>query len=99
MDYEPFITIVEQAIGDQATSDGDAFLATRATLQTLGERIDPGQARQLASQLPAEIAPWVATQTPARRFDAVDTSPASVRFPSRVRTKRSASAAAATPCG
>ena len=70
MDYEQFITIVEQAIGDQPTSDGEASLATRATLQTLGERIDPGQARQLASQLPAEIAPWVATQTPAQRFDA-----------------------------
>jgi uncharacterized protein (DUF2267 family) len=44
--------------------------ATRATLQTLGERIDREEARQVAAQLPAELAPWIATTTPAEGFDA-----------------------------
>jgi uncharacterized protein (DUF2267 family) len=48
----------------------DAERAVHATLQTLGERIDREQARQLAAQLPPRIAPWIATTTPAERFDA-----------------------------
>jgi uncharacterized protein (DUF2267 family) len=47
----------------------DAERATRATLQTLGERIDRGEAQQIADRLPAEIAPWIATSGPAERFD------------------------------
>ena len=42
--------------------------ATEATLQTLAERIDAGEARDLAGELPDEIAPWLATTTPAERF-------------------------------
>src|SRR3954454_18677093 len=38
-------------------------------LQTLAERIDRGEARALAARLPPELAPWVATTTPAERFD------------------------------
>jgi uncharacterized protein (DUF2267 family) len=48
----------------------DAERAVRATLQTLGERIDREQARQLAAELPPGIAPWIATTTPAEGFDA-----------------------------
>jgi uncharacterized protein (DUF2267 family) len=48
----------------------DAERVVHATLQTLGERIDRGEARQLAAELPPGIAPWIATTTSAERFDA-----------------------------
>jgi len=66
VDHGAFITIVRQYSGG---SYEDAERATRATLRTLGERIDRGQARQLAAQLPPEVAPWLATSTPAQPFD------------------------------
>ena len=59
---EQFVTTIAQAarIGfDQAER------ATEATLQTLAERIDAGEARHLAAELPDETAPWLATTTPA----------------------------------
>lgn len=62
---EQFVTTVAHAarIGfDRAER------ATEATLQTLAERIDAGEARQLAAELPDEIAPWLATTTPAERL-------------------------------
>jgi uncharacterized protein (DUF2267 family) len=66
MDHDEFLTIVEQA----ARAGGDAAeRATRATLQTLAERLDRGEARDLAGQLPAELAPWIATMTTAEGFD------------------------------
>jgi uncharacterized protein (DUF2267 family) len=43
--------------------------AVEATLQTLAERIDAGEARDLAEELPDEVAPWLATTTPAERLD------------------------------
>src|SRR6201996_8109091 len=63
--YEQFVTTVAHAarIGfDRAKR------ATEATLQTLAERIDAGEARDLAEELPDEIAPWLATTTPAERL-------------------------------
>lgn len=53
--YDQFVTIVEQAarVGRE-----QAERAIRATLQTLAERIDAGEARD--QELPAELAPWVA---------------------------------------
>ena len=71
MDYEQFVTTVEQEIGDH-TPAAEAAAAAQATLQTLGERIDREEARQLAAQLPPELAPWIATATPAERFDAYE---------------------------
>jgi uncharacterized protein (DUF2267 family) len=66
MDHEAFIDVVRAA----AALDRDgAERATRATLQTLAERIDRGEARALATGLPPELAPWVATTTSAERFD------------------------------
>jgi uncharacterized protein (DUF2267 family) len=67
MDHEDFMTIVEPEAG--VDREG-AERAVRATLQTLGERIDREEARQLAAQLPPEVAPWVATTTSAEAFDA-----------------------------
>lgn len=66
MDYEAFIDVVRTAA---ALDRDDAERATRATLQTLAERIDRGEARALATRLPPELAPWVATTTSAERFD------------------------------
>jgi uncharacterized protein (DUF2267 family) len=66
VDHEAFIDVVRAAA---ALDRDDAERATRATLQTLAERIDRGEARALATRLPPELAPWVATNTSAERFD------------------------------
>jgi uncharacterized protein (DUF2267 family) len=65
VDYESFLTIVAQ----HAVNGESAQRASRATLQTLGERIDREEARQLAAPLPPELSPWIATTSPAERFD------------------------------
>jgi uncharacterized protein (DUF2267 family) len=67
MDDLAFIDLVAS---EAHLSREDAERAIHATLQTLGERIDREQARRLAAQLPPAIAPWIATTTPAERFDA-----------------------------
>jgi uncharacterized protein (DUF2267 family) len=67
MDDPAFIDLVAS---EAHLSREDAERAIHATLQTLGERIDREQARQLAAQLPPGIAPWIATTTSAERFDA-----------------------------
>jgi uncharacterized protein (DUF2267 family) len=65
MEYDGFIELVEQA----AHVDRDtAEQAARATLQTLGERIAMGEARDLALQGPPEVSPWIATTTGAEGF-------------------------------
>ena len=69
MDHETFIAMVA---ADAAIDREAAERAVRATLQTLGERVDRGQAGQLAAQLPPEVSPWIATTTPAAGFDADD---------------------------
>jgi uncharacterized protein (DUF2267 family) len=65
-DYETFITVVaaDADIGLEA-----AERASRVVLETLGERIAQGEARDLAEQLPPELAPSIATTTPAEGFD------------------------------
>lgn len=56
MDCREFIEIVAQdAVVDWETAER----ATQAVLQTLAERIDAGEARDLAERLPPEIAPFV----------------------------------------
>lgn len=53
MEHDAFIGhVVDRA---QLSSRGDALTATRATLETLAERIPQGEATDLASQLPKEI--------------------------------------------
>lgn len=66
LDYGDFLRIVEERVGG---STDTAERATRATLETLGERIDRGAAQRLAARLPPELAPWIATPTPAEGFD------------------------------
>ncbi|MCW3014131.1 MAG: hypothetical protein JWO02_1223 [Solirubrobacterales bacterium] len=66
MDNDTFITVVMQ----QANMGREkAERATRAVLQTLGERIAKGEAADLAAELPPELAPFIATTTDAERFD------------------------------
>jgi uncharacterized protein (DUF2267 family) len=59
------------AVAAQAARTGSvtAKRAIQFTLRTLGERIDAGEARHLAQELPEQLAPWVATGSPAERFD------------------------------
>jgi uncharacterized protein (DUF2267 family) len=66
LDHEQFVTHVADVaqIGfDQAER------ATRATLQTLADRISRGEAEDVAQQLPTELGPWIATTGEARRLD------------------------------
>jgi uncharacterized protein (DUF2267 family) len=65
-EQERFLAAVQQMIhGTRRHADR----ATRAVLETLAERIDREEARQLATQLPPELAPWVFTDGPAEGFD------------------------------
>lgn len=68
MDHDAFLRGVMQAAG---ISRDEAERAVRATLATLGERISAGEARDLALQLPPEIAPWLhaAPAQRSQRFD------------------------------
>lgn len=66
MNEEGFLTAVEQLAG---VGRDVALLATRATLETLGERISGGEARDLAEQLPNELAPWIGADGRAQGFD------------------------------
>jgi uncharacterized protein (DUF2267 family) len=58
MDYERFIRIVHRA---GAMRQGEARRAARATLETLGERLDEDDATELAAKLPGELATWLVT--------------------------------------
>jgi uncharacterized protein (DUF2267 family) len=64
--YERFITTIEQRAG---ISWIDAERAASATLETLAERITPGQARQLAEDLPAQIRRWLIPDSRSRERD------------------------------
>lgn len=57
MNYDRFIGLVQNRA--QLGSMGEAVAATRATLETLAERIDPHEAHDLASQLPSEIGAYL----------------------------------------
>jgi uncharacterized protein (DUF2267 family) len=66
LDYEDFIGVVEQAAGlDRAGAER----ATEAVLQTLAQRLSAGEARDLAEELPPEIAPLLGTDSAAEPFD------------------------------
>jgi uncharacterized protein (DUF2267 family) len=65
VDAPQFATLVQEAAG---IDDPHAARAIAATLATLAERLDPGEARDLASEVPPEFAAWLATDTPAARF-------------------------------
>lgn len=53
MEYSEFLGQLQHRL--ELDSQQAAVTAARASLETLGERLDPGEARDLASQLPREI--------------------------------------------
>jgi uncharacterized protein (DUF2267 family) len=66
MDDDEFLTIVQQRLG---IGREQAERATRATVETLAQRIAAGEARDLAAELPPELAPWLNAPSEAERFD------------------------------
>jgi uncharacterized protein (DUF2267 family) len=67
MDHDTFIGKVQQRA--DLANRGEADTATRATLTTLGERIQAGEADDLASQLPVEIDRYLEEADSGQRFD------------------------------
>ena len=60
MKHDEFIGQVQHRA--RLASRGDAEIATRATLETLAERLSGGEADDLASQLPRGIAEYLRTE-------------------------------------
>ncbi len=60
MTYEEFIGLVEERGYTDTTEE--AKRATRAVLETLGERLPADEAAELASRLPAELAEYLQEQ-------------------------------------
>jgi uncharacterized protein (DUF2267 family) len=67
MDYQRFLSIVQR----EASIDREAAeRAARATLETLSERLTEGQARDVAEQLPEELARWLRPKGSRETFHA-----------------------------
>jgi len=68
MDYDDFIGAVQHRaqLGDRQS----AITATRATLETLGERLLEEQSTNLASELPQEVGEYLRHVSGPERFDA-----------------------------
>ncbi|WP_338003555.1 DUF2267 domain-containing protein [Natronoglomus mannanivorans] len=67
MQYDEFIGEVQHRA--QLDSREAALSATRATLETLSERIQPGEAENLGAQLPGEIGRHLEKVDDVDRFD------------------------------
>jgi uncharacterized protein (DUF2267 family) len=67
MDHDTFMGKVQQRA--DLSNRGEADTATRATLTTLGERIEEGEADDLAAQLPVEIDRYLEEAESGQRFD------------------------------
>jgi uncharacterized protein (DUF2267 family) len=65
-EHDQFLTTVQRKAG---ISREQAETATRATLETLAERLSAGEARDIAEQLPPELAPYLAPRGDAQGFD------------------------------
>ena len=66
MEYREFIQVTRRG---SDIDDAQAERAAWATLTTLAERLSPGRLADLLEQLPAEMKPWLYTQSPAQGFD------------------------------
>lgn len=66
MDYDDFLGDVQNR--GQLASQEDAVTATRVTLKTLSERIEPNGAENLAAQLPREIGVFLTEVDSVERF-------------------------------
>jgi uncharacterized protein (DUF2267 family) len=67
MNYKEFVGQVQHRL--ELAEMGAAVRATRATLTTLGERLQEGEATDAASPLPPEIGRFVAEADHGQRFD------------------------------
>lgn len=67
MQYEEFIGQVQHRA--QLDSQEAALSTTRATLETLSERIQPGEAENLGAQLPEELGRHLEKVDEVERFD------------------------------
>ncbi len=67
MDYEEIIEATRQAGG--GLSQDTAERAAQATLQILAERLPRGEARHILQELPAELKPFIYTETDAEALD------------------------------
>ena len=67
MKYEAFVGFVQERA--RLGSQGEAVRAIHATLETLGERITPQEAQDLAAQLPKEIGDYLKQGKGPQRFD------------------------------
>ncbi len=67
MNYKEFIGAVQHKL--EYAQLGQAVRATRATLTTLGERLQEGEATDLASPLPMEIDRFLIEADHGQRFD------------------------------
>jgi uncharacterized protein (DUF2267 family) len=69
VDYDQFISLVEQAIGaDRETAER----AAQTTLATLGEHLGRDECRRLVPQLPSELGGWLFSDGAAQSFDATE---------------------------
>jgi uncharacterized protein (DUF2267 family) len=68
-EYDAFIGIVQR---HARLSFKEAERAAQAVLETLAERLSPGQARDVAQHLPPEMRGWLSTATDAEGFDAAE---------------------------
>jgi uncharacterized protein (DUF2267 family) len=66
MDYQEFVGQVQHRL--ELAEFGEAVRATRATLTTLGERLEAGEASDLASPLPMEIDRYLLEAESGQRF-------------------------------
>jgi uncharacterized protein (DUF2267 family) len=65
MNHERFLSIVQrEAKLDRQTAEN----ATKATFATLSERLSEGQAKELVSELPDELAKWLPPSRPLQPF-------------------------------
>jgi len=67
MKYGEFVGQVQHRL--EFAEQGRAVRATRATLTTLGERLQEGEAKDLAGPLPMEIDRYLLTAESGQRFD------------------------------
>jgi len=67
VDFDTFTGQVQHRL--ELSSTGEALRAVRATLTTLGERIQAGEASDLASPLPMEIDRYLRDAESGQRFD------------------------------
>ena len=67
MNYDQFMGQVQNRL--ELASTGEAVQATRSVLTTLGERLQAGEAEDLAAPLPREVDRFLTTAESGQRFD------------------------------